>query len=66
MYARSTRFHGRPDNIDAVIRFVKNEAGPMLDKTEGCRGLSMLCRPRGRAVHRNKFLGERGGHARER
>ena len=42
MYARSTTFHGRPDNIDAGITFIKSEAGPMLDKIEGCRGLSML------------------------
>ena len=42
VYARSTTFHGRPDNIDAGITFIKSEAGPMLDKIEGCRGLSML------------------------
>lgn len=42
MYARSITFHGRPGNIDAGIRFVTNEAVPMLDKIEGCRGLSML------------------------
>ena len=42
MYARSTTFHGMPGNIDAGITFIKNEAGPMLDKIEGCRGLSML------------------------
>jgi heme-degrading monooxygenase HmoA len=42
VYARSTTFHGRPDNLDAGIAFVKNEAGPMLDRIEGCRGLSML------------------------
>jgi heme-degrading monooxygenase HmoA len=42
MHARSTTFHGRPENIDAGIAFVKNEVGPMLDMTEGCRGLSML------------------------
>lgn len=42
MYARSTTFHGRPGNIDAGIAFVKNEAGPMLAKIEGCRGLSLL------------------------
>ena len=42
MHARSTTFNGRPENIDAGIVFVKNEAGPMLDKLEGCRGLSML------------------------
>ena len=42
MYARSTTFHGRPDNVDAGITFVKDEAGPMLEQIEGCRGLSML------------------------
>lgn len=42
MYARSTTFHGRPANIAAGITFVQNEAGPMLDQIEGCRGLSML------------------------
>ena len=42
MYARSIMFHGKPGSIDAGIRFFKNEAVPMLDKIEGCRGLSML------------------------
>jgi quinol monooxygenase YgiN len=42
MHARSTTFNGKPENIDAGIAFVKNEAAPMLDKIEGCRGLSML------------------------
>jgi heme-degrading monooxygenase HmoA len=42
VYARSTTFHGRPDNIDAGIRFIQSEAAPMLDTIDGCRGLSML------------------------
>ena len=42
MYARSTTFQGMPGNIDAGIMFVTNEAGPMLEQIEGCRGLSML------------------------
>ena len=42
MFARSTTFHGRPENIDAGIRYVENEAGPMLDKIDGCRGLSFI------------------------
>lgn len=42
MHARSTTFHGRPENIDAGIAFVKNEVAPTLDQIEGCRGLSML------------------------
>ena len=42
MYARSIMFHGRPDNIDAGIKFIKTEAEPMLDETDGCRGLAVL------------------------
>jgi quinol monooxygenase YgiN len=42
VYARSTTFHGRPENIDAGIAFFKDEVAPMLDQIEGCRGLSML------------------------
>ena len=42
MYARSTTFDGMPDNTDAGIAFVKNEAAPMLDSMEGCRGLSLI------------------------
>jgi heme-degrading monooxygenase HmoA len=42
VYARSSTFQGRPDNIDEGIAFVKNEVVPMLDQIEGCRGLSML------------------------
>lgn len=42
MFARSSTFHGRPGNIDAGIRYVEDEVVPMLDRTEGCRGLSLL------------------------
>ena len=42
MHARSTTFNGSPDNIDAGIKFIKDEAAPMLDQLEGCRGLSVL------------------------
>jgi len=42
VYARSTTFNGMPGNIDAGIAFVKNEVAPMLDKIDGCRGLSLL------------------------
>jgi heme-degrading monooxygenase HmoA len=42
VYARSTTFHGKPENIDAGISFVKDEVAPMLDRIDGCRGLSLL------------------------
>lgn len=42
MYARSTTFHGRPEHIDAGIKFFKTEAAPVLYQLDGCRGLSLL------------------------
>ena len=42
MYARSTTFEGMPENTDAGIAFLKNEAAPMLESMEGCRGLSLI------------------------
>jgi quinol monooxygenase YgiN len=42
VYARSTTFQGNPDKIDAGIAFVKNEAAPLMNSIDGCRGLSML------------------------
>lgn len=42
MHARSIMFHGKPANVDAGIAFVKNEVAPIIDRIEGCRGLSLL------------------------
>ena len=42
MHARSTTFHGRPENIDAGIAFVRDEVAPMLNGIDGCQGLSLL------------------------
>ena len=42
MYARSITFQGKPENIDAGIAFVKDEAWPLLDQFDGCRGMSLL------------------------
>lgn len=51
MFARSTTFRGRPENIDAGVKFIKDEVGPMLDKIDGCRGLSLLVdRETGRCI----------------
>lgn len=64
MYARSTTFRGRPDNIDAGIAFVKNEAAPMLDSIEGCRGLSMLVdRETGSCIATSSWESEAAMHA---
>ena len=42
VYARSTTFHGNPGNVRAGSRFVEKDVWPMLERIEGCRGLSML------------------------
>jgi quinol monooxygenase YgiN len=64
VYARSTTFRGRPDNIDAGIAFVKNEAAPMLDRIEGCRGLSMLVdRETGQCIATSSWETEAAMHA---
>jgi heme-degrading monooxygenase HmoA len=42
VFARSTTFHGKPENIDAGVAFVTNEVGPTLERIDGCRGLSLL------------------------
>jgi hypothetical protein len=59
VYARSTTFHGMPGNIEAGIRFIESEAGPMLVKIEGCRGLSMLVdRQTGRCIATSSWESE--------
>jgi heme-degrading monooxygenase HmoA len=64
VYARSTTFRGRPDNIDAGIAFVRNEAAPMLDKIEGYRGLSMLVdRETGQCIATSSWETEAAMHA---
>jgi heme-degrading monooxygenase HmoA len=42
VYARSITLEGRPGNVGAGIRFVEDEAAPMVEAIEGCRGLSLL------------------------
>lgn len=42
VHARSTTFEGRPENIDAGIRFIEREAGPAFENIGGCLGLSAL------------------------
>jgi heme-degrading monooxygenase HmoA len=42
VYARSTTLHGKTKNIDAGLRFVETEVQPVMDRIEGCLGLSCL------------------------
>ena len=42
MFARSSTVHGKPETVDAGIKFIIGEAAPMLQKSEGCLGVSFL------------------------
>jgi len=51
MYARSITLQGRPEAMDEVIRFIRDEAMPMAAGIEGYVGVSMLCdRQSGRCI----------------
>lgn len=59
MYARSIVFHGRPENVDAGIKLIRNEAEPFLDDIPGCRGLAMLAdRKSGQCIVTSSWEGE--------
>lgn len=64
MYARSTTFHGRPDNIDAGIIFVTEEVAPMIDEMDGCLGLSLIVdRETGLCIATTSWESEAAMHA---
>ncbi len=42
MFARSTTLHGKPENVDAGLRFIEDDVRPILDDIDGCLGLSCL------------------------
>ncbi len=51
MYARTTEFQARPDNVDDGIAFVRDEVMPALTALDGCIGMSMLVdRESGRCI----------------
>ncbi len=64
MYARSTTFEARPGNVEAGIAFMKNEAAPLFEATEGCRGLSLLVdRETGQCIATSSWDSEMAMHA---
>lgn len=42
MYARSTTVLAQPESIDAGLAYVRDEVLPMMERIDGCIGLSML------------------------
>jgi quinol monooxygenase YgiN len=66
MYARSTTVRGRPEAVDDVIAFVRDEAMPALQGMSGCVGVSMLCdREDGRCIITSAWADETAMHATE-
>jgi quinol monooxygenase YgiN len=45
MYARSTTIHGRPEAVETVTAYVRDQVMPEVRAMEGCVGLSMLADP---------------------
>ncbi|MEX5716928.1 putative quinol monooxygenase [Geodermatophilus maliterrae] len=45
MYARSTTVRVRPEAVDDVVAFVRDEVMPMVTQLDGCTGLSVLSDP---------------------
>jgi quinol monooxygenase YgiN len=51
MYARTTTVHGRPQNLDDGVRYVREQVMPHVEQLDGCVGLSMLAdRNSGRCI----------------
>lgn len=66
MYARSTTFHGKPENVDAGIVLVERELAPMIGTIDGCRGLSLLVdRQTGRCIGTTSWDSEESMRASE-
>ncbi|MBM7809021.1 quinol monooxygenase YgiN [Geodermatophilus bullaregiensis] len=45
MYARSTTVRVRPEAVDDVVAFVRDDVMPMVTQLDGCTGLSVLSDP---------------------
>jgi quinol monooxygenase YgiN len=64
VYARSTTFHGRPQNVEKGIRFAADEAAPMLTAIDGCLGMSVLVdRTTGQCIVTTSWKDETAMHA---
>lgn len=66
MYARSTTVHGRPENLDDGIAFVRDDVMPAVRRMAGCIGLSMLCnRASGQSIVTTAWADEPAMHESE-
>ena len=59
MYARTTTVRGDPRAVDDGIAFVRNDVWPMVERMDGCIGMSMLAdREAGRCIVTSAWASE--------
>ncbi|MDO7866946.1 antibiotic biosynthesis monooxygenase [Nocardioides jiangxiensis] len=59
MFARSTTIHGKPENVDRLVDFVRDTVMPSLTETEGCLGISLMVdREQGHCIATSSWLDE--------
>ncbi len=64
MYARSTTMRVRPEAVDDLIAFVRDDVMPMITELDGCVGLSVLSdRDTGRCIVTSAWETEDAMHA---
>jgi hypothetical protein len=63
MYARSTTMRGRPDVVDVLTAFIRDEVMPTVTRLDGCVGLSLLIDRDGRCIATSAWDTEAAMHA---
>jgi hypothetical protein len=63
MYARSTTMRGRPDVVDDLTAFIRDEVMPTVTRLDGCVGLSLLIDRDGRCIATSAWDTEAAMHA---
>ncbi|MGY1621011.1 hypothetical protein ACI789_02295 [Geodermatophilus sp. SYSU D00965] len=64
MFARATTIRGNPQAVDNGIAYLREQVMPVLDRTHGCLGLSMLAdRDTGRCIATTAWESEAALHA---
>ncbi|TCJ28923.1 antibiotic biosynthesis monooxygenase [Nocardioides jejuensis] len=59
MFARSTTIHGKPENVDRLIDFVRDTVMPSLTEAEGCLGISLMVdRVQGHCIGTSSWIDE--------
>ena len=63
MYARSTTMRGRPQVVDDLTGFIRDEVMPTVTQLDGCVGLSLLIDRDGRCIATSAWESERAMRA---